>query len=139
MREAIVSLLQGDATLTGHLPGGIFDAYEVDEISRQNTPGAFDGNSELQACAIVRVRGPVSVADTYTHGARQSVEIYLYNAPDEASERIYDLLHDTRLQPAGATAGVWRIEHADDIAEQEDPALRASLDVSRYTAIIRRR
>jgi len=138
MRVALVDLLQGDTELAALLPGGVFDADEVDEISRQNTPGAFDANSELQACVVVRARGPVALVEPYLHGARQTIEIYLYQAPDAARERIYDLLHDTRLQPAGS-GSTWRIEHADDVLGQEDQALRARLTMSRFTALVRRR
>lgn len=139
MRGAILALLSADVTLGGLLPGGVFDAAEVGEISRQTTPAAFNTNGELQACALLRTRGPVALNEPYRHGAREAFEVYFYNAPDAARERVYDLLHDTRLTPAGSSAGNWRIEHADDVLSQEDQALRAALMVSRYQALVRRR
>lgn len=139
MREAILAVLTGDSTLINLLPGGIYDAAVVDEISRQNTVAAFDANSELQACALLRTRGPVSQANPFRNGARETVEIYFYEAPDAARERVYDLLHDTRLTPAGSSVGNWRIEHADDVLGQEDQALHAALMVSRFQALVRRR
>lgn len=139
MRQAIYTALTNDATLLALLPGGLFDAATVGEISRQSTPGAFDANGELQACALLRVRGPVS-SPPYQHGARETIELYFYNQPDDqARERVYDLLHDTQLTPAGSSVGNWRIEHADDVLGQEDQALAASLQVSRYQALVRRR
>lgn len=142
MRRAIYNALQADSSLLALLPGGLYDAAEVGEISRQTTPAAFDANGELQACALLRWRGPTSIAASspYRHGARGTVELYFYNPPDDqARERVYDLLHDARLAPVGSSAANWRIEHADDVLAQEDPALNAALQVSRYQVLIRRR
>ena len=120
------------------LPGGIYDAQVVEEISRQNTPAAFDANGELQACALLRVRGPTAQSVPFRHGARVTLEIYFYQTGDVARERVYDLLHDTQLAPQGS-AGNWRIEHLDDVLGQEERALKTALDVSRYQALVRRR
>ncbi len=140
MRQEIIAVLQSDTTLMGLLPGGLYDAAEVDEISRQNTPAAFDANRELQACAILMERGPVSLASStpYTHGASATVEIYFYNHTDgQARERVYDLLHNTRLSSQIGTN--WRIEHTDDVLGTDDPALAVPLQMSRYRILVRRR
>lgn len=143
MRRAIYNALHADSALLALLPGGLYDAAEVGEISRQATPAAFNANGELLACALVRYRGQNSLAagSPYRHGARSTVEVYFYNPPDDqARERVYDRLHDVRLSPAGGSdAANWRIEHADDVLAQEDPALKAGLQVSRYQVLIRRR
>lgn len=142
MRQAIYNALQADSALLALLPGGLFDAATVGEISRQFTPAAFDANGELQACALLRYRGQnaLGAGSPYRHGARGTVELYFYNQPDDqARERVYDLLHEAQLSPVGSAAANWRIEHTDDVLGQEDQALKAQLDLSRYTVLIRRR
>jgi hypothetical protein len=139
MRQAIFEALSTDSVLLTLLSGGIYDAQVVEEISRQNTPAAFDANGELRACALLRVRGPTAQSNPFRHGARVTLEVYFYRAGDAARERVYDLLHDTHLSPQGSSAGSWRIEHLDDVLGQEERALKTALDVSRYQALVRRR
>ena len=143
MRQAIYNLLSGDATFLAALPGGVYDLAVVDEISRQATPVAFDANKELQPCAALRLNGPVPVRP-YDHGARLTFELYFYErfgfaSIEPARERAYDLLHLAKLTPVGSTAGNWEIRHADDVLQQRDEALRASLEMSRFEAVILRR
>jgi hypothetical protein len=143
MRQAILTALRADADLMALLPGGLYDAAEVGEISRQSTPAAFDAHRELRPCALLRERGPVSLAGSlpYGHSARVTVEIYFYNpGGNQPCERVYDLLHDKQFRPLGGSAANWRVEHADDVLGQEDPALDgAALQISRYQALVRRR
>ncbi len=143
MRQAIYNHLTGDTELMTILSGGLFDAHLVGEISRQNTPGAFDTHGEIQPCGLLRMRGPTPI-EPYTYGARQGFSLIFYEREgfiniELAMERAYTLLHDQRLEPVGVTAGCWEIHHTDDVPQQEDQALKASMGLSRFEAIIRRR
>lgn len=141
MRQAIYNRLNGDATFLAALLGGFYDLAVVDEISRQATPAAFDANLELLPCAVLKLNGPVPLAP-FDHGARLTFELYFYQRfgfAETARERAYDLLHLVKLTPVGSTAGNWEIRHADDVLQQRDDALRASLEMSRFEAVILRR
>jgi len=138
MRSAIFDLLATDTQLATSLPGGFYDAAVVDEISRQNTPAAFDTNSELKPCALLKMSATTPLGP-YAHSARQGFSVLVYAAPDEAIERVYELLHKQTLRPLGATAGCWEIHWTDDVTGQHDEALSASLNISRFEAVILRR
>jgi hypothetical protein len=140
MRDAIYQLLAGDATLMAALPGGLHKAAEVGEISRQDTPAAFDANGEIQTCALLRF-GPLVPIEPYLHSARQTFALYLYEPKgyqnvDAARERAYVLLQRANVTPA--TGSSWEIRHTDDVLDGRDSALGCSLEVSRYAAIILR-
>lgn len=143
MRQAIYSYLTADVTLMGILSGGLYDANEVGEISRQNTPEAFDANSELKPCGLMRMGSPTSFGP-YTYSARSGMSLLFYERAgyantEAARERVYTLLHESKLTPAGETAGCWVIRWTDDVLQQEDTALKASLELSRYEAVVMRR
>jgi hypothetical protein len=143
MRAATFNQLSNDAEFMSYLPGGFYDVAEVGEIGRQTTPGAFDEKKELKPCGLLRVRG-ASPLPPYRHGARQDIEIYFYQRHgyaniEAARERAYTLLHDKRLTPEGETRGCWQIYHADDVTGADDNALDASMEMSRFEAIILRR
>jgi hypothetical protein len=138
MRQSIFSLLVNDPQLAESLTGGIYDAVTVNEISRQNTPGAFDANYELKPCALLKMSAATPLGP-YPHSARQGFSVLFYAAPVEAGERVYDLLHNQKLTPVGATAGCWEIHWTDDVPGQIDEALSASLTISRFEAVVLRR
>lgn len=143
MRDAIYDLLSADMAFLALLPGGLYQAREVGEISRQTTPDAFDDDKEVLPCALIRF-GPTVPVGPYLHGARQFFTLYFYERAgfahvDAARERAYTLLHMQALAPAAGDGwGCWEIHHADDVGDARDTALGCSLAVSRYEAIVRR-
>jgi hypothetical protein len=140
VRDAIYDLLSGDATLLATLTGGVYDAAQVGEISRQTTAAAFDANQELLPCALLKL-GALTPVGPYVHSARLTVSIYLYELAgytnvEVARERIYTLLHRQTVTPAAG--GCWEIVHTDDVLDVRDSALNCSLAISRFAATIRR-
>jgi hypothetical protein len=134
MRETIAGVLQGDATLAGTLTGGV---YAGTEISRQLTPGAFDGSGEIKPCALVRVENDVQHGP-YTGGTTLSARTYVvvyayqragYDSIDAALARARALLH--RQRPATATA-TWSIDWAGDSADLRDEGLDCAMRFGRY-------
>lgn len=137
MRTAINALLIGDATLMAILTGGL---YTTDEISRQKTPAAFDANSELRPCALLRLTSTSPTGPHY-HSAQQGIELYLYQKAgydqiDAAINRIYQLLHRQKVTPSAGTC--WEIYHDNDTPDTEDSALQVALKRSRFIAYIGR-
>lgn len=141
MKQAIYNQLSADYTFMNALSGGLY--HEIAEIKRQDPAAAFDSNGEILPCGLLKM-SEANPIPPYNHGARLSFELYFYQRAGYASieaarERAYDLLHYQRLTPVGQTAGCWEIHHLNDITQQEDDALRCSLEVARFEAIVRRR
>ena len=137
MRDAVRDFLAADETLSGYLTGGIHAARE---ISRQGTPTAFDANSELRPCGLLKVES-VAPVGPYRHSARMVLTLYWYersgyDSIEAMRERAYTLLHRQCVSPA--TGSCWEIVHSGDVLDQEDQALGCSLAVSRYSATIMR-
>lgn len=136
MYQAIVDTLTADATLTALLPGGIHS--DVVEVSRQNTPSAFDANKELLPSALVKP-GITRPDGPFVHSAAQTVEIYLYQRQgfdviEQAARRIYELLHNQRFQPVNDFSG-WLVKNTFTNIGLEDNALNCSLGLLRYQAL----
>ena len=141
MITAIYNRLSGDATLLTTLTGGVHDAQTVQEISRQNTPGAFDANKELKPCALVKMETATPWGPHHDSG-RLYVQVFYYQRAGATSigtalHRVYTLLHRTQLTPTDGS-GCYDIRHADDLLGLEDQALECGLAISRYVATIQR-
>jgi hypothetical protein len=133
VRDTIRDWLADDATLMALLPGGL---YAGGEISRQETPDAFDASGEIQACGLValEVQAPVG---PYTNSMRQFFTVTFwqrdgFDAIDAAIDETFTRLHDTKV---GETSGVWTVLHAEDSPDMEDPGLRCSMRYGRYTMV----
>lgn len=130
--SALVAILEGDAPLGALLPGGV----HTQEISRQNTPGAYDQWKELAPCAYVRQETAVPTGP-HEDGARMTVLVFFYQqngtaAIAQARQRVYRLLHRRHL------AGAWDVRHADDLLQSSDPALSVGMERSRYVITLNR-
>lgn len=138
MIPAIVTLLQSDATLTGILTGGV---YRAKEVSRKETPNAFDSKKELLPCALVK--GETATPwGPHDHSGRLYVALYFYQRSGTASieaarARVYELLHRQKLTPEDGT-GCYEIVHTGDLLDMEDTALQAPMAVSRYQCTVQR-
>lgn len=139
MKTAIVDFLQGDATLTSGLTGGVHDAPE---ISRQATPDAFGEFSELKPCVLVR-EGSATPWGPFDHSGRDYVQIYFYSlngdAIETARQRVYDLLHRSKLAPSGADVGTFEVVHASDLPLLREESLDCLVRMSRYVCTVLRR
>lgn len=130
LRDSIVTRLQADTTLMTLLTGGV---HAATEISRQNTPTAFDANAEIRPCALVKVSGDVQTGP-YATSARAAIEVYFYQRAgydtiETAMARTLTLLNRVRV-----STHVWDVQWSDDISEQVDDALMSSMAMSRYYA-----
>lgn len=128
IRSDLLASLTGDTTLMATLTGGV---YSGTEISRQNTPSAFDANLELKPCALLVVETDTNVRP-YAKGARTYVTVMFYqrvgvDVIESAQARVYALWHGQRIG-----AQTWQVLWTDDVNDQEDQALNARLAVSRY-------
>lgn len=128
LRESLLATLQGDPALALFLTGGV---YSSTEISRQNTPLAFDANKELKPCALLKLSTDGAVPP-HNFGSRTFFSVMFYQRDgydeiEQAKDRVYELLH---YQKVGE--GVWEIHHTDDVLDTRDDALGAALLISRF-------
>lgn len=135
--QQVRDYLAADGTLSGLLPGGIYDGGAVvgGEISRQATPAAFDANSELRPCALVNSGGDTPDGPGAIAG-RMLVNVWLYHrtsdaANETAAARVRTLLHKNPLP------GTFEVRWAFDAPPFEEEALAARAAVTRYEVIRR--
>lgn len=138
MRSEIADYLADDTTLMALLTGGV---YTGTEISRQNTPDAFDESGEILPCALVTEESDTQ-AGPFTEAGNVSTRLFVavffyqrvgYDTIDAAMDRTLALLQRAKL-----AAGTWEIAWADDVRDQRDEAMRCSMGMSRYVATRKR-
>lgn len=132
LREAVLATLQNDPPLMLLLTGGV---HTGTEITRQNTPSAFDANSEIKPCALLKFSTDVPTTPPYTNASRTFLQVFFYqhsnyDVIEQARERVYALLHRKQIG-----TNVWEVQHTDDVLEADDNALGSALEVSRFVAI----
>ena len=132
--DEVVGALQADGELASLLTGGIYGATQVEEISRQNTPEAFDANKEIKPCALVTIGTEVR-AGPHHRGVATTMGVYFYQRfgyeiIDQAMQRTFEVLHEQRI----GGDGVWQIFFNINIPNQRDPALDCALGSQRYVA-----
>lgn len=135
MRATLAAYLLADTTLIALLTGSI---HTGTQISRQDTPTAFDSNGEIKPCALLKIESEVP-SGPYETSSRMFVVVYFYQRSgyttiDAALARVYTLLHRHKF----SSKNVWEVRHTDDVCDQEDQAMGCSVSFSRYE-IVRRR
>lgn len=132
LSDDIKSALETDTPLMTLLTGGIFN--DVEEISRQNTPGAFDSNRELKPCALIKI-GTETKRGPYPRSVQTPVTIYFYQRSgygviEQAMEKAYDDLNDERIG-----TGVWQLIYDLSVNQQRDIPLDCPLGSHRFVAV----
>lgn len=133
-----ITLINADLDLTALLPGKVYSAIEVDEISRQLTPDAFNANKELLACALVKQgielpRGPYRQSGAMSVQTNVTIFLYEYRTSeniDQAMDYLIDLFSEKRIAD-----GMWNIEYENGSWNQTDDTLNANLCVLRFNAV----
>lgn len=134
LEDDFLAVMQGSDLLIYLLPGGMYSAITVGEISRQFTPEAFDANSELQPCALVKIgvevpRGP------YPDSVQTPVQIFFYQKYTSAEIDNAMTITFALLNYAKIGVGTWRVEYESGGWNQADDVLNAILHVLRFNAI----
>jgi len=99
--NALRTYLEADATLTGILTGGIWDAAELDREGLTVSDASYDSIGRLLPTAVIRWRGESPFGWHYT-GERRTCEIYLYEHVgwtniEAAKKRLKELLHRVQV------------------------------------------
>lgn len=132
LSDELKSYLEADYDLMDILSGGIH--VDVEEVSRQNTPSAFDANGEIQPCALIKL-GVETKTGPHERSVRTPFRIYFYQRQGydqihPAMDIVFDLLNDQQIGER-----VWQIEFTSDIKGQRDTALDCALTSQIWTAI----
>ncbi|MCA9874532.1 MAG: hypothetical protein H6659_18680 [Ardenticatenaceae bacterium] len=137
-KTAILDLLKADSAFSTPLTGGIYavGVDNVEQISRQDTPDAFDASSELLPCALLKLETTTPLGP-YRRSSRQFIVLYVYQQRGHAIvhtalDRAYDLLHKQDVPGAGA----WDISMSDVLPDLADDILNAATGYIRFVAIV---
>jgi hypothetical protein len=133
LSDDIKTALQADAALVALLTGGIFN--EVEEISRQNTAGAFDATTkELKPCALIKYGTDTRLRSGIANSVNSPVTIYVYQRQgydviEPAMDKIFTDLNEKQIG-----TNVWNIEFDIAVNQQRDTALDCALGSLRFVA-----
>jgi hypothetical protein len=138
MLDSHYDVLINDVTLTNLLEGGIYDQAIHNEISKIDTPDAFDpATEELLPCALFKVSIGVPVPNVYQGATRTELEVYLYQrnqytVVQQAASRIYQLWHDQIIVPTNPDHQVWRTLFLNEVPNGKEDVLRCNVHLVRY-------
>jgi hypothetical protein len=132
LSDDVKTVLEGDEALMALLSGGVFN--EVEEISKQNTSGAFDANGEIQPCALIKLGVESRLRSGIPNSVNTPLVIYFYERQGyEVIEAAMSLVFlDLNEQKIGTQ--VWRIEFDIAVNQQRDTALDCALGSLRFVA-----
>lgn len=132
LSDDIKSALEDDDDLMELLTGGIFN--DVEEISRQGTPGAFDSDGEILPCALIKSNTELPLRSGFKRAVNDPFTVYFYQrAGFDVIEPAMDMAYDDINEQKIGT-GVWSIEFDVAVKQQRDIALDCALGSLRFVA-----
>lgn len=132
--DDLVDALSDVEELSSLLTGGIYSGKDIKEISRQNSPEAFDENSKVKPSALVKL-GTELASGPYLRSVQTPFIVYFYQAIGyEVIEQTVDMAYDV-LNEKQIGEGVWNIEFDNILYDQLDAALDCSLMTLRMRAV----
>lgn len=132
LSDDVKTAMTSNTALMAVLTGGVFN--DVEEISRQLTPGAFDANLEIKPCALIKM-GTESKTGPYVRSVNSPLTIYFYQRSGYASiesamDKTFDLLNEKQIG-----SGVWELTYDVGVHQQRDVALDCPLGSLRFVAV----
>jgi hypothetical protein len=130
--DDVKATMTGNAALMAVLTGGVFN--DVEEISRQNTAGAFDANKEIKPCALIKAGTEIPLRSGYNSAVQTPLTIYFYERSgyaniESAMDLTFLLLNEMKIG-----TNVWNIEFDVAVHQQRDTALDCPLGSLRFVA-----
>lgn len=132
LSDDVKTALTADAALMALLTGGIHN--DVEEISRQNTPTAFDVNYELKPCALIKYGTEIPLTSGYDSAVQTPLTIYFYERSGYANIETAMGLAFALLNRQKVGTNVWNIEFDVAVYQQRDTALDCALGSLRFIA-----
>lgn len=132
LSSEIKAILTTNVDLMAVLTGGIF--IDVEAISPQKTPSAYDSSKEIKPCALIKIPNETP-AGPYKTSVRTTIIVYLYQRSGydkiaSAMVYIYGELNEKKIG-----TNVWNIEHVNSVHQQQDQALNCPLGLLRFSAV----
>lgn len=137
----IAAVLKANSALMAVLTGGVHQQDEVGEISRQDTPSAFNSSGELKPCALVTERNETprgGIDHSGVVAVQTAVEVYFYERAGYANIHAAMGMAFPLLRGKKVGSSTWRVEFNNEIKNSEDQALRCPLGVQRWIVVRRR-
>ncbi len=133
LSDEIKTALEADTPLAALLTGGIHN--DVEEISRQGTPTAFDETTmELLPCALIKVGSESRLRSGIPNSVNTPVTIYFYQRSGYVAIEAAMNLAFTDLNEKKIGTNVWNIEFDVSVNQQRDTALDCPLGSLRFVA-----
>jgi hypothetical protein len=131
LSDDIKAALIADTPLLALLTGGVHN--DVEEISRQGVPAAFDANGEIQPSALIKLGTEMKLQPT-RRGVQTPITIYFYQRSgyDVIEQAMTLAFNDLNEKKIGDS--VWNIEHDVTVHQQRDAALDCALASLRFVA-----
>lgn len=132
LTDDVKSALEANAPLMVLLTGAVHN--DVEEISYQNTPTAFDTNKELKPCALIKCGTETRLRSGIPNSVQTPLTLYFYQRDDyDVIEQAMDLaFNDLNEHKIGTN--VWNIEFDIAVHQQRDVALDCALGMLRFVA-----
>lgn len=132
LTDDVKTVLEDNDGLMALLTGAVHN--DVEEISYQNTPSAFDANRELMPCALIKFGTETRLRSGIPNSVQTPLTLYFYQRDDyDVIEQAMDLaFSDLNEQKIGTN--VWNIEFDIAVHQQRDVALDCPLGMLRFVA-----
>lgn len=132
LSDEIKTVLEDDTALMALLTGGVHN--DVEEISYQNTPSAFDANRELMPCALIKFGTETRLRSGIPNSMQTPLTLYFYQRDDydvieQAMNSVFALLNEQKVG-----TNVWNVEFDIAVSQQRDVALDCALGMLRFVA-----
>lgn len=132
LSDDVKTTMQTDGALAALLTGAVHN--DVEEISYQNTPAAFDANKEIKPCALIKLGTETRLRSGIPNSVQTPLTIYFYQRDNyDVIEQAMDLAF-ADLNEKKIGSNVWNIEFDIAVHQQRDPALDCPLGMLRFVA-----
>jgi len=132
LTDDLKTVLEDNDSLMALLTGAVHN--DVEEISYQNTPSAFDANRELKPCALIKFGTETRLRSGILNSVQTPLTLYFYQRDDyDVIEQAMDLVF-TDLNEQKIGTNVWNIEFDIAVHQQRDVALDCALGMLRFVA-----
>ena len=132
LSDDVKTLFEDDDALMALLTGGVHN--DVEEISYQNTPSAFDANRELMPCVLIKFGTETRLRSGIPNSVQTPLTIYFYQRDnydviEPAIDSVFVLLNEQKVG-----TNVWNVEFDIAVSQQRDVALDCPLGMLRFVA-----
>jgi hypothetical protein len=131
LSDDVKAALVANGSLMTLLTGGVWN--DVEEISRQNTPGAFNAEKEIRPCALIKLNTEIPLRG-YPNSVQTPFTIYFYQRRGYDVIEVAQAYAFSELNGAKVGDNVWAIEFDNAVYQVRDTTLDCALCSLRFVA-----